>query len=130
MRDDLVVLLPSDFMIFGSNEKVDVLLSREDVSLLTLLTNVRKNEAPIVFDYEVLLSGNIGGIGGYDDLAREGINISDDRRCVYVGKDWKFAGKKSEGKFTCERYAKEGLVLESVIPVRKMDCCSHAFFSG
>lgn len=130
MCDAFALLSSSDFMIFGSDEKVDVLLSEKDVSLLALLTNVRRNEAPMVFNYELLVSGDVSGIDGPKELAAKGISIAEGKRCVYVGKGWKFAGRKIEGKFTCERYTKDGLALESVIPVRKMDCCAHSFFDG
>ena len=84
----------------------------------------------MVFNYELLVSGDVSGIDGPKELAEKGINIAANKRCIYVGKGWKFVSRKTEGKFTCERYTKDGLALESVIPVHKMDCCAHSFFTG
>lgn len=121
-EEAFVLLQPNDFMLFGDKNDIDVLLSTENnVSLISLLTNLKNNKKPIVFDYDILIKGDVNEIYNWADLEKIGMTIDMDKRCLYVNNDWKFKRKERKDKFTCVHYerANSTYELESVIPVRK-----------
>ena len=118
-ENEFVILSPSDFMIFGSEEEVDILLSETDQSLPELLTNIRTNKTPMVFNYDLLLCGDIGDIHNHDDLKKIGVDIDFEKHCVRLDKNWSFVKNSGSGNFRCAKYSNGCISLESRIPVRK-----------